>query len=675
MRRARIIATANIPVRRKFQLENAKKLEQSANDENKKNDDKGVDKDPVNEEIIKQSESTNIQIIDEQVKNTTEKEKTCDSQKAEPVITFVNLDPSVPAEAKKPKVIENVEVKPPTSTTEISSSPSKAITSRVCFMRPVPRLDGHGRIRRNSIQGSGASASESEDDTRRNTNSTNHLKTSDNSSQNGVDNETNSNNINNNVSNNSSGANSKIIMKQKRKMVISESTRKLAEARREFQLKHENKQPDRTKLTMYDLIYYNPASNPMKKTGDSPINNTVPETNTDEQTEEEVDDPTETAMPVPQVKVGPDGQLIIDEQSLVIERTGVKKNREALAKRQAIVDDDGSFGGGFYKKRKRVKEWPKWETIKFYKALSTIGTDFLLMQSLFTNRSRQEIKMKFKKEEKLNRKLVEKALSSKLDFDVDTLKQDLETFEKFEESLEKSPPVIEEKVIKRRRLFRRMAVTSLGDAGKPSETDEKIEKEVKKLPRKRKNFSKEKVSKTSKMSVLSSGESDCDACDDTDSDSGTEVYRPRPTRSGRTPKSKTKNRAKQILDSVFKDNKPKKKIMKESTTNNASVELFETNESQSIETENDQAMIIESIGTSVPDISSVEPGSLVIVSNESAEEPGKTVVQVYMVESNIEEIGNTFSKTLNPVNEIESELIPTVTEELTTTSTLDNYEK
>lgn len=34
-------------------------------------------------------------------------------------------------------------------------------------MRPIPRLDGGGRVRRNSIQGSGASASESEDDSKR----------------------------------------------------------------------------------------------------------------------------------------------------------------------------------------------------------------------------------------------------------------------------------------------------------------------------------------------------------------------------------------------------------------------------------------------------------------------------------------------------------------------------
>lgn len=128
-------------------------------------------------------------------------------------------------------------------------------------------------------------------------------------------------------------------------------------------------------------------------------------------------------MPVPQVKVGPDGQLIIDEQSLVIEQTNAKKGREALAK-EAIIDDD-SNGSGFYKKRQKSKEWPKWETLKFYKALNTVGTDFLLMQSLFPNRTRQEIKLKFKKEEKVNRNLVEKALAYHQEFDTEILEKSL----------------------------------------------------------------------------------------------------------------------------------------------------------------------------------------------------------------------------------------------------------
>lgn len=131
-------------------------------------------------------------------------------------------------------------------------------------------------------------------------------------------------------------------------------------------------------------------------------------------------------MPVPQVKVGPNGQLIIDEQSLVIEQTNAKKGRKVLAK-EAIIDDDNN-GSGFYKKRQKSKEWSERETLKFYKALNTIGTDFLLMQSLFPHRTRQEMKLKFKKEEKVNRHLVEKALAYHQEFDTEMLEKSLGKF-------------------------------------------------------------------------------------------------------------------------------------------------------------------------------------------------------------------------------------------------------
>lgn len=141
-----------------------------------------------------------------------------------------------------------------------------------------------------------------------------------------------------------------------------------------------------------------------------------------EEEEENVDEP--TAMPVPQVKVGPDGQLIIDEQSLVIEQTGAKKGREALANSEVLVDE-GRIGNGFYKRPKKGKDWPNGETLRFYIALNTMGTDFLLMQSLFPNRSREEIKSKFKKEERTNRTLVDKALKNPQEFDIDALKEEL----------------------------------------------------------------------------------------------------------------------------------------------------------------------------------------------------------------------------------------------------------
>ena len=119
-------------------------------------------------------------------------------------------------------------------------------------MRPTPRLDGGGRIRRNSIQGSGASASESEDDSRRSSIAPSRVRNDSICSVQSLKETGSASNI------------AKLNLGQKRRMVVSESARKLAEARREFHLKHENKCPDKSKLTMYDLIYYNPTTNPMK---------------------------------------------------------------------------------------------------------------------------------------------------------------------------------------------------------------------------------------------------------------------------------------------------------------------------------------------------------------------------------------------------------------------------
>lgn len=124
-------------------------------------------------------------------------------------------------------------------------------------MRPTPRLDSGGRIRKNSIQGSGASASESEDEHSKRVQSVPSRIRNDSicSVQSNKESTT----------NDSQNSPLKFKATQKKRMLVSESARKLAEARREFLLKHENKTPDRSQLKMYDLIYYNPVTNPMKK--------------------------------------------------------------------------------------------------------------------------------------------------------------------------------------------------------------------------------------------------------------------------------------------------------------------------------------------------------------------------------------------------------------------------
>lgn len=131
-----------------------------------------------------------------------------------------------------------------------------------------------------------------------------------------------------------------------------------------------------------------------------------------------------TAMPVPQVKVGPNGQLIIDEQSLVIDQY---KAQESIDRSDIIVDEDNSSGGFYFKKKFKSKEWSKWETVKFYRALGTYGTDFSLMHSMFPNRDRYELKLKYKKEDVVRRELVEKALRYQ-EFDTERLEKDFGNF-------------------------------------------------------------------------------------------------------------------------------------------------------------------------------------------------------------------------------------------------------
>merc|ERR1712223_1659270 len=58
-------------------------------------------------------------------------------------------------------------------------------------------------------------------------------------------------------------------------------------------------------------------------------------------------------------------------------------------------------------------DWSEKEKLRFYKALSVVGSDFSMMESIFKKRTRQELKLKFKKEERLNGKMVDKCLRAR----------------------------------------------------------------------------------------------------------------------------------------------------------------------------------------------------------------------------------------------------------------------
>ncbi|KAL6264938.1 hypothetical protein P5V15_005034 [Pogonomyrmex californicus] len=522
------------------------------------------------------------------------------------------------------------------------TSPTK-IQSRPCFMRPTPRLDSGGRIRKNSIQGSGASASESEDEHSKRVASVIPSRVRNDSVCSVQSNKEST--VNDNQDNSL-----RIKTTQKRRMLVSESARKLAEARREFLLKHENRTPDRSQLKMYDLIYYNPVTNPMKKSNllSSTERKQVPTQSMEIPEEEEEDDP--PAMPTPQVKVGPDGQLIIDERSLVIEQTDARRDGELLSN-ETTIEDDNSHSGGFYKKHKRSKEWPKWETFKFYRVLNVVGTDFLLMQTLFPNRSRQEIKQKYKKEERVNRQLVEKALKYHQEFDTDMLEEQLAMLQKVE-NIQSTPKT--EKIKNGQRMSRaerkrkhRMAAGSIGECealSNDQETEDTVvstndEIDIEMINDI--NNIQQQMRKGSKMRKLKERSDDrsekYDDCSsytdfDADSDSSEEIYKPRPTRSGRLTKKMRKFQTPDFNTlNCTKNESENSKI-----PSHVAVEVTEYVNRSATDSINMETSNSNNIMTMIPDINQMEPGAVVIVSKESTENPGNTILQVYMVASNID---------------------------------------
>lgn len=125
---------------------------------------------------------------------------------------------------------------------------------------------------------------------------------------------------------------------------------------------------------MFDMIHYNPITNPMKcpavknqyisdrrsssmSTASSviervsltksvlPAKSLSVSSNADSVVKKE-QNADETMMPVPQLKLGPNGEIILDEKSLVIETTGDKEARETLANADIVYDDE--FSGSKY---------------------------------------------------------------------------------------------------------------------------------------------------------------------------------------------------------------------------------------------------------------------------------------------------------------------------------------
>ncbi|XP_052229354.1 uncharacterized protein LOC127843667 isoform X2 [Dreissena polymorpha] len=199
--------------------------------------------------------------------------------------------------------------------------------------------------------------------------------------------------------------------------------------------------PDRTSMRMKDLIHWNPSSNPMKHKNKVAAEGVEKENIVDvvqgAESEEEEELMEDTPLPVPQVTVGPDGNIIINEKSLVVKEDlnkGVARNSNVIDE----TDTTTTYMSFMKRPPTRSKPWSQRETMKFYKALAMIGIDFFLITQLFPNRTREDIKKKFHKEERTNHLLVDKVLRERIKFDPGVFDKKLEPdSEDEEEALKK----------------------------------------------------------------------------------------------------------------------------------------------------------------------------------------------------------------------------------------------
>nr|XP_046225525.1 mucin-5AC-like isoform X3 [Oncorhynchus gorbuscha] len=188
---------------------------------------------------------------------------------------------------------------------------------------------------------------------------------------------------------------------------------------------------DPSKMTMRDLIYYLPDTNPMTSylveeqsenetvlpltppREESPERPPTPEAPAEiaSQGDEDEDEDDDGVM-VPRVKVAEDGSLIIDEESLTVEVLR-QKGPNPADDRDPIFERGSTTTYSSFRKGTHVKPWSNKETDMFFLAISMVGTDFSMIGQLFPHRGRTEIKNKFKKEERANSWRIDKAFKDK----------------------------------------------------------------------------------------------------------------------------------------------------------------------------------------------------------------------------------------------------------------------
>ncbi|KAJ7651740.1 hypothetical protein DFH06DRAFT_1134940 [Mycena polygramma] len=112
-----------------------------------------------------------------------------------------------------------------------------------------------------------------------------------------------------------------------------------------------------------------------------------------------------------QVRIGPNGETIIDEESLTVDRT-----------EDVDTTNYTKFvNSASYTKKCRGSRWSAEETDLFYEALSQHGENYELISLVLPGRSRTACKNKFKTEDKKDSARINRCLENRIPIDMQTL--------------------------------------------------------------------------------------------------------------------------------------------------------------------------------------------------------------------------------------------------------------
>ncbi|KAI0785004.1 hypothetical protein C8Q75DRAFT_723380 [Abortiporus biennis] len=120
-----------------------------------------------------------------------------------------------------------------------------------------------------------------------------------------------------------------------------------------------------------------------------------------------------------QVRIGPNGETIIDEHSLFVDRNG----EDDTAHYTHVEESDATkfVNSGSYSKKLRGSRWSAEETELFFDALSQFGENYELISYVLPGRDRKACKNKFKAEDKKNPGRITQCLKERRPYDIQTL--------------------------------------------------------------------------------------------------------------------------------------------------------------------------------------------------------------------------------------------------------------